>query len=55
MGKLRGPPAPLELEALLAELRVEGIAIEELRLAETDLEQVFLRVMQDDAMAHASR
>jgi ABC-2 type transport system ATP-binding protein len=40
-----------ELEALLAALRDEGIAIDELALAETDLEQVFLRIMarNDDA------
>ncbi len=35
-----------ELEALLAALREEGIAIGELALAETDLEQVFLRIMK---------
>jgi len=34
-----------ELERLLADLRVEGIRIDELALAETDLEQVFLRIM----------
>ncbi len=34
-----------ELERLLAALRVAGIAIDELALAETDLEQVFLRIM----------
>ena len=34
-----------ELEQLLAALRESGIAIEELALAETDLEQVFLRIM----------
>ena len=34
-----------ELERLLASFRVEGIAIDELTLAETDLEQVFLRIM----------
>jgi hypothetical protein len=34
-----------ELESLLAALRVEGIAIDELALQETDLEQVFLRIM----------
>ena len=44
-----------ELEALLGDLRVEGVAIEDLALAETDLEQVFLRVMHDDATAHAKR
>ncbi len=35
-----------ELEALLAALREEGITIDELALAETDLEQVFLRIMK---------
>jgi ABC-2 type transport system ATP-binding protein len=35
-----------DLEALLAALRVEGIAIDELGLEETDLEQVFLRIMR---------
>jgi len=34
-----------ELETLLAALRAENIAIRELALAETDLEQVFLRIM----------
>jgi ABC-2 type transport system ATP-binding protein len=34
-----------ELEHLLADLRVAGIRIDELALAETDLEQVFLRIM----------
>jgi ABC-2 type transport system ATP-binding protein len=34
-----------ELERLLAELRQSGIRIDELALAETDLEQVFLRIM----------
>jgi ABC-2 type transport system ATP-binding protein len=34
-----------ELERLLAAMRVGGIAIDELALAETDLEQVFLRIM----------
>jgi ABC-2 type transport system ATP-binding protein len=34
-----------DLESLLAALRIEGIAIEELALSETDLEQVFLRIM----------
>jgi ABC-2 type transport system ATP-binding protein len=38
-----------ELEALLAALRTEGIAIAELALQETDLEQVFLRIMGGDA------
>jgi ABC-2 type transport system ATP-binding protein len=34
-----------ELERLLASMRLAGIAIDELALAETDLEQVFLRIM----------
>jgi ABC-2 type transport system ATP-binding protein len=34
-----------DLERLLADLRETGIRIEELALAETDLEQVFLRIM----------
>ena len=34
-----------ELEGLLAALRSEGIAIDEMTLADTDLEQVFLRIM----------
>jgi len=34
-----------DLESLLAALRTEGIAIETLALEETDLEQVFLRIM----------
>jgi ABC-2 type transport system ATP-binding protein len=45
-----------ELEALLAALRAEGIAIDELALSETDLEQVFLRIMATggmDATPHA--
>ena len=33
-----------DLEPLLAALRAEGIAIAELALQETDLEQVFLRI-----------
>jgi len=33
-----------DLEALLAALRVDGIAIDEMALQETDLEQVFLRI-----------
>jgi ABC-2 type transport system ATP-binding protein len=36
-----------ELEMLLAALRLEGIAIAELTLDETDLEQVFLRIMKN--------
>jgi len=43
---------PAQLETLLAALREDGIAIEEMALAETDLEQVFLRIMkQPDAVA----
>jgi ABC-2 type transport system ATP-binding protein len=42
-----------ELEALLAALRTEGIAIAELALQETDLEQVFLRIMGDKGGATA--
>ena len=34
-----------DLESLLAALRVEAIAIDELALQETDLEQVFLQIM----------
>jgi hypothetical protein len=34
-----------ELERLLASFRLAGIAIDELTLAGTDLEQVFLRIM----------
>jgi ABC-2 type transport system ATP-binding protein len=40
-----------ELEALLASLRVEGIAIGELALQEADLEDVFLRIMEGDTRA----
>ena len=40
-------PSYGELERLLADLRAEGIAIEALALAETDLEQVFLRIMSE--------
>ena len=38
-----------ELESLLAALRAEGIAIDELALEETDLEQVFLKIMREGA------
>jgi len=34
-----------ELERLLASFRIAGVAIDDLALAETDLEQVFLRIM----------
>jgi ABC-2 type transport system ATP-binding protein len=42
-----------DLEGLLAALRTEGISIGELALQEADLEQVFLRIMADDAAAQA--
>jgi ABC-2 type transport system ATP-binding protein len=38
-----------ELEALLAALRAEGVAIDELALQEADLEDVFLKIMGGDA------
>jgi len=44
-----------ELERLLAALRTEGIAIDELALAETDLEQVFLRIMSGSETTDDSR
>jgi len=44
-----------ELERLLAALRTEGIAIDELALAETDLEQVFLRIMSGTETTDDSR
>ena len=40
-----GLDAYAELEFLLAALREERIPIDELALAEADLEQVFLRIM----------
>ena len=40
-----------ELERLLADLSAEAIAIEALALAETDLEQVFLRIMKGEGAA----
>ncbi|MCC7326680.1 MAG: ABC transporter ATP-binding protein [Burkholderiales bacterium] len=40
-----------ELEALLAALRVEGIAVSELSIDETDLEDVFLRIMRNSEAA----
>jgi len=36
-----------ELEALLAAMRAEGIVIDELAIDETDLEQVFMKIMRD--------
>jgi len=44
-------PGYAELERLLADLRTERIAIEGLALAETDLEQVFLRIMKGEGAA----
>jgi ABC-2 type transport system ATP-binding protein len=38
----------LDLERLLAALREANVAIEELALEETDLEQVFLKIMRDE-------
>ena len=40
-----------ELETLLAAMRAEGIAIDELAIEETDLEQVFLKIMRAEAEA----
>ena len=42
-----------DLEPLLASLRAEGIAIDELALQEADLEDVFLKIMGGDARAPA--
>ena len=44
-----------DLEALLAALRAEGIAIDELALQETDLEHVFLRIMSASGPPTAPR
>ena len=38
-----------EMESLLAAMRAEGIAIDELAIEETDLEQVFLKIMHAEA------
>jgi ABC-2 type transport system ATP-binding protein len=43
-----------EMETLLRALREENIAIAELSLAETDLEQVFLRIMKNPESAKAA-
>jgi ABC-2 type transport system ATP-binding protein len=43
-----------DLESLLAALRVEGIGIEELALQETDLEDVFLKIMGGAPQAPAT-
>ncbi len=40
-----------ELEKLLAALREEDIAIDELAIEETDLEQVFLKIMREEPVA----
>ena len=42
-----------DLESLLAALREEGIAIDELALEETDLEQVFLAIMREPTREEA--
>ena len=47
---LLGLPDHSRLEELLADLRLEGIAIEDLALAETDLEEVFIRIMHETPM-----
>jgi ABC-2 type transport system ATP-binding protein len=44
-----------DLERLLGGLRQENIVIDELALAETDLEQVFLRIMSDDETLDPAR
>jgi ABC-2 type transport system ATP-binding protein len=43
-----------ELEALLVDLRRDGIAIEDLALAETDLEEVFMRIMREAPAGRAT-
>ena len=43
-----------EMETLLRALREENIAIAELSLAETDLEQVFLRIMKNPDSVEAA-
>jgi ABC-2 type transport system ATP-binding protein len=45
---------PREIEPLLAELRQAGCVIEDLRLTQTDLEDVFLRVMHNAAGGRSS-
>jgi ABC-2 type transport system ATP-binding protein len=44
-----------DLESLLAALRVEAIAIDELELVETDLEQVFLQIMGAGRVSSGAR
>ena len=41
-----GIEEPSDLESLLAAMRVAGLAVQELKLDEADLEQVFLHIMQ---------
>jgi ABC-2 type transport system ATP-binding protein len=45
---LLGLASHAELESLLTDLRLANIAIEDLALAETDLSEVFLRIMHGD-------
>jgi len=45
---------PADLEPLLAAMRVEGIAVDELTLDEADLEQVFLHIMRSPPQAAAA-
>ena len=45
---------PADLEPLLAAMRVEGIAVDELTLDEADLEQVFLHIMRSSPQAAAA-
>ena len=44
----------LDLERLLAAMREENVAIDELALEETDLEQVFLKIMRDETRAEVA-
>ena len=44
-----------QLEALLASFRREGIRVEELTIAATDLEQVFLRIMAGSGTSDETR
>ena len=44
-----------ELEELLAALREENIGIDELAIEETDLEQVFLKIMRNPETAIAGK
>ena len=40
-----------ELETLLAPMRVEGIAVDELAIEETDLGQGFMKIMSGEGVA----